>query len=385
MIENLYRIRKIFLASFFLFCFGFTNATGQDGYQFKEIKRLPATSVKNQGKTGTCWTFSTLSMLESELMRKGTGKYNLSEMFVVRQSYLDRANLYVRFHGNLNFGPGAQAWDVMNVLDKYGIVPQKAFPGLKVEKEYHSHSEMDRVLAGYMESVIQNENEKLTAVWDDGFEGILTAYLGAYPENFTFDGEAYTPASFLNKLEINPDNYIPMTSFKNHSYFSEYVFESPDNWSMESIYNVPLETFVDLIDEAIVKGYTVAWAADVTDPGFSHPKGMAIVPEEDWDEMGEAKKEKVFEVPVQQRKITEDMRLNAFNNQTTTDDHLMHIVGMAKDQKGTTYYIVKNSWGKENPYGGYLYVSEAYVKYKTTSIMLNKKALSQDLREKLAL
>ena len=176
-----------------------------------------------------------------------------------------------------------------------------------------------------------------------------------------------------------------MTSFKNHSYFSEYVFESPDNWSMESIYNVPLETFVDLIDEAIVKGYTVAWAADVTDPGFSHPKGMAIVPEEDWDEMGEAKKEKVFEVPVQQRKITEDMRLNAFNNQTTTDDHLMHIVGMAKDQKGTTYYIVKNSWGKENPYGGYLYVSEAYVKYKTTSIMLNKKALSQDLREKLAL
>jgi len=385
MLKNLYRIQKILFAGFLLFCFGLTNSLAQEGYQFEEIKRLPATSVKNQGETGTCWTFSTISMLESELLREGKGKYDLSEMFIVRQSYLDRAKLFVRFHGNLNFGPGAQAWDVINVLDEYGIVPQKAFHGLKVEKEYHSHSEMDRVLEGYMESVIQNENEKLSTVWDNGLEGILTAYLGRYPENFTFEGKTHTPASFLSDLDINPEDYIPMTSFKNHSYFSTYVFESPDNWSMESIFNVPLDTFVDVIDEAIMKGFTVAWAADVTDPGFSHSNGLAIVPEESWDEMEEVEKEKVFTNPVEQRKITEDMRLEAFNNQTTTDDHLMHIVGKATDQKGNAYYIVKNSWGKENPFGGYLYVSEAYVKYKTTSIMLNKKALSKDLRDKLTL
>lgn len=385
MTESLYRKKRTALIALFLFCSGLISATAQEGYQFEEIKRLPATSVKNQGETGTCWTFSTISMLESELMRKGKGDYNLSEMFIVRQSYLDRAKLFVRFHGNLNFGPGAQAWDVMNVLDEYGIVPQNVFPGLKAEKEYHSHSEMDRVLKGYMESVIQNENEKLTTIWDEGFRGILSAYLGNYPQNFNVDGETYTPASFLDELDIEPNNYIPMTSFKNHSYFSAYVFESPDNWSMESVYNVPLETFVDVIDAAIMDDYTVAWAADVTDPGFKHSKGIAIVPEKDWDEMGEREEENVFKNPVKQREITEEKRLKAFNNQTTTDDHLMHIVGKAKDNNGTDYYIVKNSWGKENPYNGYLYVSEAYVKYKTTSIMLNKKALSLDLRKKLAL
>lgn len=385
MTESLYRKKRTALIALFLFCSGLISATAQEGYQFEEIKRLPATSVKNQGETGTCWTFSTISMLESELMRKGKGDYDLSEMFIVRQSYLDRAKLFVRFHGNLNFGPGAQAWDVMNVLDEYGIVPQNVFPGLKAEKEYHSHSEMDRVLKGYMESVIRNENEKLTTIWDEGFRGILSAYLGNYPQSFNVDGETYTPASFLDELDIEPNNYIPMTSFKNHSYFSSYVFESPDNWSMESVYNVPLETFVDVIDAAIMNDYTVAWAADVTDPGFKHSKGIAIVPEKDWDKMEESEEEEVFKKPVKQKEITEEKRLKAFNNQTTTDDHLMHIVGKAKDQKGTDYYIVKNSWGKENPYNGYLYVSEAYVKYKTTSIMLNKNALNRDLREKLAL
>lgn len=364
---------------------GLIHGSAQNDYQFEEIKRLPVTSVKDQGETGTCWTFSTLSLIESELLRKGKEPYNLSEMFIARQSYLDRAELFVRFHGHLNFGPGAQAWDVMNVLNDYGIVPQKTFPGLKVNNEIHKHGEMDRVLKGYMESVIQNDGESLSSVWHEGLDGILSAYLGEYPANFTFKGEEYTPASFLKELDIHPENYIPLTSFKSHDYYTSYVFESPDNWSMESIYNVPLDKFIDVINQAIMAGNTVAWAADVTNPGFSHAGGLAVVPERNWDSMESEERQKVFQAPVEQRGITEEMRLKAFNSQGTTDDHLMHIIGKAKDQKGTDYFIVKNSWGTANPYDGYLYVSEAYVKYRTTSIMLNISALSAELKNKLKL
>ena len=385
MINYISRTKIVLLTAVFFIILGLIHGSAQNEYQFEEIKRLPATSVKNQGKTGTCWTFSTLSLIESELLRKGKDPYNLSEMFIVRQSYLDRAELFVRFHGHLNFGPGAQAWDVINVLDDDGIVPQKAFPGLKINDEMHSHGEMDRVLKGYMESVIQTEGDKLSLVWHKGFNGILNAYLGKYPKRFDFEGKTYTPVTFFEKLEIEPQNYVSVTSFKNHKYYSDYVFESPDNWSMESIYNVPLDKFIELINQAIMKGYTVAWAADVTNPGFNHSKGLAVVPEKNWDDMDETEKQKVFHSPVEQKAITEEMRLEAFNNYGTTDDHLMHIVGKAKDQNGNSYFIVKNSWGTTNPYDGYLYVSEAYVKYRTTSILLNKKAFSDDLNNKLEL
>jgi bleomycin hydrolase len=378
-------VKNILLSAAFLLVIGLIHGSAQNGYKFEEIKRLPATSVKNQGKTGTCWTFSTLSMIESELLRKGKGKYNLSEMFIVRQSYLDRAELFVRFHGHLNFGPGAQAWDVMNVLDEYGIVPQNVFPGLKVNDQMHSHSEMDRVLNGYMESLIQTEGDNLSPVWHKGFEGVLNAYLGKFPTKFKFEGNDFTPSSYLKKLEIQPEDYIPLTSFKSHKYYSSYVFESPDNWSMESIYNVPLDKLIELINQAVMKGYTIAWAADVTNPGFSHSKGLAVVPQKSWDNMDEAEKQEVFQSPVEQKDISEEMRLEAFNSYGSTDDHLMHIVGKAKDQKGTNYFIVKNSWGTSNPYDGYIYVSEAYVKYRTTSIMLNRNALSDNLQNKLKL
>jgi len=385
MTKLLSSVKNILLSAAFLTVIGLIHGSAQNDYQFKEIKRLPATSVKNQGKTGTCWTFSTLSLIESELLRRGKGKYNLSEMFIVRQSYLDRAELFVRFHGHLNFGPGAQAWDVMNVLDDYGIVPQNVFPGLKVNDQMHSHSEMDRVLKGYMESLVQTEGNKLSPVWLKGFEGVLNAYLGKFPTKFKYEGKDFTPSSYLKKLEIQPEDYIPLTSFKSHKYYSSYVFESPDNWSMESIYNVPLDKLIEVIDRAVMEGYTVAWAADVTNPGFSHSKGLAIVPERDWEVMDETEQQKVFQSPVKQKKITEEMRLEAFNSYGSTDDHLMHIVGKAKDQNGTNYFIVKNSWGTSNPYDGYIYVSEAYVKYRTTSIMLNKNALSDNLQNKLKL
>jgi bleomycin hydrolase len=354
------------------------------GYDFKEIKRIKATPVKNQGKTGTCWSFATISFMESELLRKGMGSYDLSEMFVVRQSYIDRAELYIRFHGHLNFGPGAQAWDVLEVIGNDGLVPQKVYPGMKIAPDQHNHEEMDDVLKGYMKGLLSDENKTLTPVWKEGFKGILDAYLGGYPSAFTWQDQQFSPESFIKHLDLNPDNYVPFTSFSNHPYYSQYVFESPDNWSMERINNVHLDDLIRIIDQSIEKGYTVAWAADVSDPGFSHSSGLAIVPEEDPEDLS-ASNIKGFSEPVPQLEITVEMRQKAFNNFSTTDDHLMHITGIAKDQNGTKYYIVKNSWGTGNPYGGYLYASEAYVRLKTMSLTVNKKPVPSDIKNKLDL
>jgi bleomycin hydrolase len=356
-----------------------SDSIAQDGYKFQEIKRLPATPVKAQGKTGTCWVFATLSMLESELIRMDKGEFDLSEMFIVRQSYLHRAGLYMRFHGHLNFGPGAQAWDVINVVRDFGLVPQQALPGFLVNKNEHNHLEMDALLKSYMNTLLENKNQGISPVWKDGYRGILDAYLGKYPDSFTVNEESYTPASYLEYLGIQADNYLPFTSFLNHPYYSGYVFESPDNWSMETIYNLPLDVLVHTMKEAIRKGHTVAWAADVSDPGFRSDKGLAIVPKTPWKSLSAAEQASMFEQPVVQREITEEMRQRDFNDFSTTDDHLMHIVGLAKDQLDNTYFIVKNSWGTQNPFGGYLYVSEAYVKLRTTSIILHKNALSDEV------
>jgi len=357
----------------------------QEPYNFNVIKELDATSVKSQGRTGTCWVFSTLSMMESELMRMGKGKFDLSEMFVVRQSYIDRADLYAKFHGHLNFGPGAQAWDVLNVIRDDGLVPQKTMPGFRIDSTIHDHGEMDAVLKSFVKTLVKNKTGKLSPVWKDAFEGMLEAYLGEYPETFTYKEQTYRPKEFRNYLGIKPGNYLPFTSFEDHDYYASYVFESPDNWSMEEIYNVPLEELVEIMKESVRKGYTLAWAADVSDPGFRSDAGLAIVPERHWDSYNNQEREEMFRQPVKQRDVTAEMRQQDFDNYSTTDDHLMHIVGLAEDQMGNSYFIVKNSWGVDNPYDGYLYVSEAYVKLRTTSILLNKEVLDNDIREKLFL
>lgn len=352
----------------------------QNNYNFTEIVKLQTTPVKFQGKTGTCWSFATTSFIESELIRMGKEETDLSEMFFVRQSYIDRAELYVRFHGHLNFTMGAQAWDVINVIRDDGMVPQKAMQGKIVDKKMHNHAEMDGALKAYINQIIENESGKLSPVWMDGFKGILNAYLGHYPKLFNYKNEKYSPKEFAEKMEISPSNYIPLTSFSNHEYYTSYVFESPDNWSMEKIYNLPLKKLSEVVKHSLKQGYTVAWAADVSEKGFRNDRGLAIVPEENWSEM--ENEEKVFNAPVPQRKITEEMRQIDFNNYSTTDDHLMHIVGLAEDQSGTTYFIVKNSWGKGNPYGGFIYVSEAYFNYKTTSLLMNKNSLPEEILEK---
>jgi bleomycin hydrolase len=364
--------------------FGSKTLRAQEQYLFETIKKLDATSVKSQGRTGTCWVFSTLSMMESELMRMGKGEFDLSEMFIVRQSYIDRAELYMRFHGNLNFGPGAQAWDVLNVLKEDGVVPQQVLPGFKIDEDMHNHGEMDALLKSFVQSIAES-GEKLSPVWDEAYEGVLDAYLGDYPEKFNYQGESYTPSKFLDYLGIEPSDYVPFTSFMNHDYYSSYVFESPDNWSMEEINNVPPSVMIEMMKTSIKRGYTLAWAADVSDPGFRDDLGLAIVPEKDWDELSEEEQQKIFREPVEQRKVTEEMRQKEFDNYSTTDDHLMHIVGLAEGPLNTDYFIVKNSWGTGNPYGGYLYVSESYVKLRTTSILLNKDALNGEIKEKFAL
>ncbi len=356
------------------------------GYVFTIEKQLKATPVKNQYRSGTCWCFAMNSFLESELLRMFKGEYNLSEMFIVRNNYHDRAIDYVRYHGKKSFSGGAEAWDVLNVIKKYGIVPENVYPGLNYGTKKHVHGEMDAVLKASLDAVIENKNHKLTPVWINAFDRILDTYLGKVPEKFTYKDKKYTPKSFAKHLGLNPDDYITITSYTHHPFYTKFIFEGPDNWSLGSVYNVPLDELIETMDYAINKGYTIAWGSDVSEKGFSFKNGLAIVPEKDWIDMSKGEKDSVFLFPCTEKNITQEMRQKSFDNYTTTEDHLMHITGIAKDQNGTKFYLVKNSWGtKRNKYKGYFYASEAFVRYKTISILLNKKAVPEKIAKELGL
>ena len=360
-----------------------TNKDGSN-YQFTVEKEIETTPVENQNMTGTCWSFSTLSFIESELMRKGWPQLNLSEMFIVRQTYIDKADKYVRMHGNLNFGQGGEFHDVIDMIGKYGVVPESVYPGLDYGTSKHIHGELEAVLKGIVDAVIKNENKKLTPVWKDAFKAVLDVYLGPMPTEFRVDGKTYTPKSYADKLGIKPDDFVELTSFTHHPFYQPFVLEIPDNWDSKQVYNVPLDDMQRIIDNALEKGYGVAWGSDVSDEGFSWRNALTIVPDKDWDDMSKAEKEDVFTNPVQQKKITQEMRQKAFDDWETTDDHGMHITGIAKDQNGTKYYIVKNSWG-DNSCGGFLYASESYVLIRTTCFMVHKDALPKDIKKKLGI
>lgn len=357
----------------------------KDGnYKFTVVKNLEATEVQNQAQSGTCWTFSSLSFFESELLRMGKPKMNLSEMFIVRESYPDKAEKYVRMHGTINFGPGGAFHDVSYVIKNFGIVPQSAYNGLVNGEKEINHNELDAMLKAEMDVVVK-EN-KITTGWAKTVNATLDAYLGKVPETFDYMGQQYTPKSFAHSLGLDMSNYIELTSFTHHPFYSKFVLEVPDNWAWDEVYNVPLNELTDAIDNALMNGYSVAWGADVSDKGFSFKNGVAVVPDLDWDDVKKEKVDTIVLTPMKQKEITQEMRQVAFDNYETGDDHGMHIVGIAKDQNGTKYYIVKNSWGlKNNECDGYFYASEAYVKYKTTDIMLNKNALKKDLAKKLGL
>jgi len=361
-----------------------TLANSQEtGYIFTMKKDLACTSVKNQSASSTCWCFSGISMFESELLRMGKKPYDLSEMYIVRHTYEKKADMYARMHGSSTFAGGGEYGDLLTGIHEIGLVPDAAYPGLNYGEVKHNHSEMDGVLKGYMDAVIKSR--KLTTAWFNGLNGILDAYLGKMPESFTYEGKTYTPASFTKELGINPDDYVTITSFSHHPFYKQCMLEIPDNWAAGLFYNLPLDDMMQIIENSVNSGYTVAWASDMSDKGFSMKEGIAIIPAKDWNEMTTDEAASQFKGPHPERVITQEMRQKEFDNYTTTDDHGMHIVGTATDQSGNIFYKVKNSWGITGKYDGFIYVSKAFIALRTTNIMVNKNVIPVAIAKKMGI
>lgn len=395
-------MKKFIIILFVIFCY--SNNYSQDnspekcGYLFTTVTELPVTSVKNQSSSGTCWSFATLSFIESELIRTGKGELDLSEMYIVHNAYYDKADKYIRTHGNINFAPGSCSGDVFTVWKTYGIVPEEIMSGLNYGTKTHVHKEMDMGLSGYVNALLKNPNGKYTTAWKKGFNAILDAYLGENPQKFSYKGKEYTPLTFAKELSFDPDNYIPITSYTHHPFYQQFALEIPDNWRWDQYYNLPIDELLEIVDSALEKGYTVLWAADVSEKGFNR-KGIAIIPETEVSNMigsdqakwtGMPKNElesKLYSLEqiVPERTITQEERQIAFDNGQTTDDHAMHIYGIAKDQNGNKYYIVKNSWGESGDYKGIWYVSVSYLKYKTINIIVHKNSIPGKIKEKLGI
>jgi len=355
----------------------------ETGYTFTMKKDLACTPVKNQNASSTCWCFSGISMLESELLRVGKKPFDLSEMFIVRHTYEKKAQMYARMHGSSSFSGGGEYGDLLNGIREVGLVPDAAYPGLNYGEVKHNHGEMDAALKGYMDAVIKSS--KLTTAWFPGLNGILDAYLGKNPESFTYDGKTYSPASFTKELGINPDDYVLLTSFTHHPFYKQCILELPDNWAAGSFYNLPLDELMQVIDNSVTNGYSIGWASDMSDKGFSMKQGVAIIPEKNWSEMTEDEVSKAFNGPHPEKVITQEMRQKEFDNYTTTDDHGMHILGLATDQAGNTFYKVKNSWGVMGKYDGFIFVSRPFIMLRTTNIMVNKNAIPVTIAKKLGI
>jgi bleomycin hydrolase len=375
------------LSLLFLFQLSFaqTRTNKKDSkYEFTIEKEIGNTEVKNQGSTGTCWSFSTLSFLESELERMGKGKLNLSEMYIARRAYTMKAERFVRMMGKTNFGQGGAFHDVMNVIREHGLVADAAYSGLIYGQSKHHHAELEEVLMAMLNALMKMPEGKLNPAWKSAFEGVLDAYLGKLPEKTELNGKQVSPKDYAMQLGINPDDYVEISSFTHHPFYSQFVLEVPDNWAWNTVFNVPLDEMEQIVENAIRNNYSVAWASDVSEPFFSHKNGLAVVPEK--EELSKEEKESIFVQPFTQRKVTQEMRQKSFDNLSTQDDHGMHITGMAKDQNGARYYIVKNSWGTENnECGGYFYCSAEYLKLKTTCIMVHKSAIPEAIAKKLKL
>ena len=364
-------------------------------YTFTTVKANPITSVKNQASSGTCWAYSTIGFFESEAIRLGnikdTLKYpDFSVFYVVSHSYMDRAVKYVRLDGNLTFGAGSEADDVLHVIEDYGIVPLEAMTGMNYGTELPRQAELDAVLAGYISAVAKNPNRTLTTAWRPGFQAVLDAYLGPCPEKFTVDGKEYTPAEYRDAMKIVPEDYVTLSSFTHHPFYSWFPLEVCDNWRWDEVYNVPIDEFMSVLDDAIMKGYTVAWGADVSHAGFTR-NGLGILvdvkassagsDQEHWVGKEEGKP---APVSIVESVPTQESRQVEFENKTITDDHGMQIFGIAKDQDGKKYYMVKNSWGETGKYKGIWYVTEAFVKNQSMDYMIHTSALPKDLRKKLS-
>lgn len=352
------------------------NEKKKSAYEFIIDYEVERTPVKDQHWTGTCWCFATISFLESEILRQGGDMVDLSEMYVVRHTYPKKAVNYIRLHGDARFGQGGLSHDVINQFREFGIVPEEVYDGRRIGEDKHNHGEMVAALNGFLEGILKRRGRTLTPRWSEAFKSILNVYLGTPPEEFNYNGKKYSPESFAESFDLQLDDYIELSSFTHHPFYEQFRLEIPDNWSYNAkFYNVPLDVLEEVIDSALENGYSVAWDGDVSDPYFStREKGYAIVPAEDQDDMTE---------PCKEKEITQEYRQESFNDFTTTDDHLMHIVGIAHDQNGTKFYLTKNSGGTDRANGGYVYMSRSYVRLRTTGIMVNKYSLPGEVRSKL--
>lgn len=373
-----------------------------EGFRFTTIDSVGITPVKNQHRSSTCWSFSTIGFLESELLRMGKGEFDLSEMFVVSHTMVDRAEYVVRMYGTAEFAPGGSAYDVIYCLKHYGLVPQEVMPGIQYgatpADTLPVHAELDAVAKGYLHGLTSAKLKKLTPAWKKGLQAIYDTYLGACPETFTYNGKQYTPQSFAKSLGLNADDYVSITSYTHHPFYSTFALEVPDNWRMDQMYNVPIDDLMRIIDNAIANGYTMAWGADVSEVGFTR-KGIGVMPDADkgadltgsdaahWLGLTEKdKKDELTKKPLPEMEITQEMRQQAYDNWETTDDHGMQIFGTAHDQNGKRYYMIKNSWGtQKSDYKGIWYISEAFMKYKTNDILVHKNAIPKDIRKKLGI
>lgn len=362
------------------------NASDQakDKFVFTPIINLENSPIKNQGSSGTCWSYSGNSFIESEMIRMGKDFVDISEIYTARCAYLERAKNYVRMHGNIGWGDGAELHDVVQIFDKYGAVPYAQYTGLNYGTDINRFGEMQAALEGFLKGIVENKNGKLTKNWFNAFQSALDAYLGVAPSNFTFNGKNYTPQSFAKDVVgIHAEDYMELSSFTYAPFYKQTLLMVPDNWSFQSVWNVQLDELEDIVDNALQNGFTVAWATDVSERYFSWKNGVAFVPEKEFSDMDEKERADLFNGPKKEKVITPQVREDAFDDYSTTDDHGMHIVGLAKDQVGTEYYIVKNSWGTKNDHEGYLYVSKNFFRYKTTAILLHKDAIPSTIKRKL--
>lgn len=374
----------------------------REGFVFTTVKENPITSIKNQSRAGTCWCYSGLGFIESELLRMGKGEYDFSEMYLVYNTYMDRANATVRTHGDVSFSQGGSFYDVIYGMQQFGLVPEELMrPGVMYGDTLSNHNELSAVTEAYVAAIAKGNQKSIqmdennVPVWQKGLTGIYDAYLGKRPESFEYKGKTYTPKSFYESTGLNADDYISLTSYTHHPYYKPFVLEIQDNWRWGQSYNLPLDEFMEVFDNAIMNGYTIAWGADVSENGFNRT-GIGTLPDmkkaqEDltgsdmarWLRLSNSPQ--FINSPQPQMWCTPEERQRAYDNWETTDDHGMQIYGIAKDQKGTEYYMVKNSWGTVGDYKGIWYVSKAYARYKTMNIVVNKKALPKEIAKKLGI
>ena len=374
----------------------------EEGFVFTTVKENPITSIKNQNRAGTCWCYSTLSFIEAELLRMGKGEYDFSEMFIVHNTYLDRADKAVRTHGDISFSQGGSFYDVIYGMEKFGLVPEEEMrPGVMYGDTLSNHNELTAVSDAVVAAIAKGRLSKLQAdannvpLWKKAIASIHDIYLGERPEKFTYKGKEYTPKSFYESTGLKASDYVSLTSYTHHPFYSQFVLEIQDNWRWALSYNLPIDELMEVFDNAIMNGYTIAWGSDVSEPGFTR-NGIAVMPDDQkaqelsgsdmarWLKMRPEEK-KLNTKPQPQKWCTQEERQLAYDNWETTDDHGMVIYGIAKDQEGNEYYMVKNSWGKSGKYDGIWYASKAFARYKTMNILVHKDALPKHIAKKLGI